>query len=152
GDGETAMREGLALWNEMHYRLFAPLTGTLLAECEAEAGRAEVGLATLDDGALDLDGVAHIDRADLHSERQRHRLDDAELGDCRRICGITKDCHTRYIRSDLFEQLQPLPTHAVFGNHETGDVATRSRQTADDAGADWIADDRKDDRHAAGKE
>src|SRR5262245_23960133 len=91
------------------------------------------------------------DRADLHSEGQRHRLDDAELGDCRRIRGITKDCHTRYIRSDLFEQLQPFPTHAVFGNHETGDVATRSRQTADDAGADWIADDRKDDRHAAGR-
>ena len=40
------MREGLALWNEMHYRLFTPLTGTLVAECEAEAGRAEVGLAT----------------------------------------------------------------------------------------------------------
>ena len=43
------MREGLALWNEMHYRLFAPLTGTLLAEREAEAGRVEVGLATLDE-------------------------------------------------------------------------------------------------------
>jgi predicted ATPase len=43
------MREGLALWNEMHYRLFAPLNGTLLAEREAEAGRVEVGLATLDE-------------------------------------------------------------------------------------------------------
>jgi predicted ATPase len=32
----------------MDYRLFAPLTGTLLAEREAEAGRVEVGLATLD--------------------------------------------------------------------------------------------------------
>ena len=47
GDGEAKMREGLALWNEMDYRLFAPLTCTLLAEREAEAGRAEVGLATL---------------------------------------------------------------------------------------------------------
>jgi class 3 adenylate cyclase/predicted ATPase/ABC-type transport system involved in cytochrome c biogenesis ATPase subunit len=46
--GETGMREGLALWNEMDYRLFAPLTGTLLAEREAEAGRVEVGLTTLD--------------------------------------------------------------------------------------------------------
>jgi len=42
------MREGLGLWNEMQYRLFAPLTGTLLAEREAEAGRVAVGLATLD--------------------------------------------------------------------------------------------------------
>jgi predicted ATPase len=48
GDGEAEMREGLALWNEMNYGLFAPLTGTLLAEREAEAGRVEFGLATLD--------------------------------------------------------------------------------------------------------
>src|SRR5262249_60588218 len=48
GEGEAAMREGLALWNEMHYRLFGPLTGTLLAEREAEVGRVEVGLASLD--------------------------------------------------------------------------------------------------------
>ncbi len=47
-DGEAGMREGLALWNEMDYRLFAPLTWTLLAEREAGAGRAEVGLTTLD--------------------------------------------------------------------------------------------------------
>jgi class 3 adenylate cyclase/predicted ATPase len=48
GNGSEEMREGLALWNEMDYRLFAPLTGTLLAEREAEAGRVEAGLATLD--------------------------------------------------------------------------------------------------------
>jgi len=48
GDGEAGMRQGLGLWNEMDYRLFAPLTGTLLAEREAEAGRVEVALATLD--------------------------------------------------------------------------------------------------------
>jgi predicted ATPase len=48
GDGEAEMREGLGLWNEMQYRLFAPLTGALLAEGEAEARRVELGLATLD--------------------------------------------------------------------------------------------------------
>ena len=48
GAGEAEMRQGLALWNEMHYRLFAPLTSTLLAEREAEAGRVEAGLAALD--------------------------------------------------------------------------------------------------------
>src|SRR5215510_12107025 len=47
-DGEARMRQGLALWNEMDYLLFAPLTGTLLAEREAEAGRIEVALAALD--------------------------------------------------------------------------------------------------------
>jgi len=32
----------------MYFRLFAPLTGTLLAEREGEAGRVEIGLTTLD--------------------------------------------------------------------------------------------------------
>jgi class 3 adenylate cyclase/tetratricopeptide (TPR) repeat protein len=70
GDGEAAMREGLALWNEMHYRLFAPLTGTLLAECEAEAGRAEVGLATLDAqlAAIEQTGERWFD-AEVHRVR-----------------------------------------------------------------------------------
>jgi predicted ATPase len=38
----------LTLFNEMHYRLFAPLAATLLAEREAQAGRVEAALATLD--------------------------------------------------------------------------------------------------------
>src|SRR5262244_3190483 len=42
------MCEGLALSNEMYFRLFAPLMETLLAEREAEAGRVEIGLTTLD--------------------------------------------------------------------------------------------------------
>jgi class 3 adenylate cyclase/predicted ATPase len=46
--GEARMREGLARLNEMDYRLFAPLTGTLLAEREAEMGRVESGLAAMD--------------------------------------------------------------------------------------------------------
>ena len=46
GNGESPMREGLGLWDEMQYRLFAPLTGTLLAEREAEAGRVEAGLVS----------------------------------------------------------------------------------------------------------
>jgi class 3 adenylate cyclase/tetratricopeptide (TPR) repeat protein len=48
GVGRAEMCEGLALSNEMHFRLFAPLTGTLLAEREGEAGRVEIGLTTLD--------------------------------------------------------------------------------------------------------
>jgi predicted ATPase len=70
GDGEAEMREGLALWNEMDYRLFAPLTGTLLAEREAEAGRAEVGLATLDAqlAAVEQTGQRWFD-AEMHRVR-----------------------------------------------------------------------------------
>jgi class 3 adenylate cyclase/predicted ATPase len=70
GDGEAGMREGLALWNEMDYRLFAPLTATLLAEREAEAGRAEVGLATLDEqlAAVEQTGQRWFD-AEMHRVR-----------------------------------------------------------------------------------
>jgi class 3 adenylate cyclase/tetratricopeptide (TPR) repeat protein len=69
-DGETEMREGLALLNEMHYRLFTPLTGTLLAEREAEAGRVEVGLATLDTqlAAIEQTGEHWFD-AEVHRAR-----------------------------------------------------------------------------------
>jgi tetratricopeptide (TPR) repeat protein len=48
GVGRAEMCDGLALSNEMYFRVFAPLTGTLLAEREAEAGRVEIGLTTLD--------------------------------------------------------------------------------------------------------
>ena len=70
GDGKAGMREGLALWNEMDYRLFAPLTGTLLAEREAEAGRVEVGLATLDAqlAAIEQTGERWFD-AEVHRVR-----------------------------------------------------------------------------------
>jgi class 3 adenylate cyclase/predicted ATPase/ABC-type transport system involved in cytochrome c biogenesis ATPase subunit len=70
GDGEAGMRQGLALWNEMYYRLFAPLTGTLLAEREAEAGRVEAALATLDAqlAAIEQTGQHWFD-AEVHRAR-----------------------------------------------------------------------------------
>ena len=93
GDGEAAMREGLALWNEMHYRLFAPLTGTLLAECEAEAGRAEVGLATLDaqlaaieqTGERWFDAEVHRVRGELLLKQRRPDVAAAEAAFMRAI-------------------------------------------------------------------
>jgi predicted ATPase len=50
GDRETeaGMREGLALLRDVDFRIWVPHFGTLLAELEAEAGRVETGLATLD--------------------------------------------------------------------------------------------------------
>ena len=53
------------------------------------------------DGALDLAGVAHVDRVDLHPERRRHGLDDAELADPGGYGGIPKDRHARHARRDL---------------------------------------------------
>jgi class 3 adenylate cyclase/predicted ATPase len=69
-DGEAGMREGLALWNEMHYSLFAPLNESLLAEREAEAGRVEVALATLD---AQLAAIDQSGQRWLEAEVQRVR-------------------------------------------------------------------------------
>jgi len=69
-DGEAGMRKGLALWNEMDFRLFAPLTETLLAEREAEAGRVEAGLATLD---AQLAAIEKTGQRWFHAEVHRVR-------------------------------------------------------------------------------
>ena len=49
------------------------------------------------------------------------------------------------------KQLQPFPAHAVFGSHEAGGIAARSRQAVDEAGADRIAGDWEHDRDGAGR-
>src|SRR5439155_18905702 len=55
------------------------------------------------DGALDLGRIADVDRDDLHPERRRHGLDDAELGGSGRYGGVSENCHWRYTRRDLLE-------------------------------------------------
>ena len=66
------------------------------------------------DGALDLAGVAHADRAHLHPERRRHRLDRGELANPGGYGSITKDRRSHHTRRDLFEQFQPFPAQAKF--------------------------------------
>src|SRR5262245_60946091 len=104
------------------------------------------------DGALDLTGVAHIDRGYLHPERRRQGLDDAELGGTAWYGGIPKDRHTHHARRDLLEQFQPFPADAVFEIHETGDVATGAGQAVDEACTDRIGNNRKHDRYSAGQQ
>jgi predicted ATPase len=102
GDGEPEMREGLALWNEMYYRLFAPLTATLLAEREAEAGRVEVGLATLDaqlaaieqTGERWFDAEVHRVRGELLLKQRRPDVAAAE-GALMRAIEIARSQQTR---------------------------------------------------------
>ena len=96
------MRDGLALWNEMHYRLFAPLTETLLAEREAEAGRVEVGLATLDEqiAAIEqteerwFDAEVHRVRGELLLKLRRPDVAAAESAFMRAIA-IARSQQTR---------------------------------------------------------
>jgi class 3 adenylate cyclase/predicted ATPase len=69
-DGEAGMREGLALLAEAGEKLFEPLFATLLAEVEADSGRADVGLATLEAQlvALELSGQRWFE-AEMHRVR-----------------------------------------------------------------------------------
>jgi predicted ATPase len=69
-DGEAGMREGLALLVEAGEKLFEPLFATLLAEVEADSGRPDVGLATLEAQlvALELSGQRWFE-AEMHRMR-----------------------------------------------------------------------------------
>jgi hypothetical protein len=103
------------------------------------------------DGALDLTGVADVDRADLDPDRGRHRLNCTELAKPRRNGRIPKHQRARHGRRDLFEQRQPLSRQAEFERQEAGDVAARPREVVDKAGAHRIWDDREYDRHGTGR-
>jgi hypothetical protein len=74
-----------------------------------------------------IGGAADIDRVDIHPERRRHGLDDAELDGADGYGGIPKDRHARHTGCDLLEQFQPFPAQAVFIRHESGGVAAGPR-------------------------
>ena len=103
------------------------------------------------DVALDLTGVAHVDRSYLDPKRRRHGLDGAELANPDGYGGVPDDCYPLYSRRDLLEQLQPFPADAEFERDEPGGVAARPRQTINETGADRIDDNREHDRYGAGR-
>ena len=96
---------------------------------QSRSGR-HCGLREGRDGALDLVGVAHVDRGYVHPERRRHGLDCGELADPGGYGWVSKDRHSRHARRDLFEQLQPFPAEAVFERRKAGGVAARPRQAS----------------------
>ena len=72
------------------------------------------------DGAFDLTGIAHVDRAHLHPQEWSHGLDGAELSAPRSYAGIAKNRRARRVGCDLPEQFRPLPAHAVLERGEAG--------------------------------
>src|SRR5262249_24894852 len=99
------------------------------------------------DGAVDVAGIVHINRAQFHPKRGCHRLNCPEL---RRASGyprISKDCHSRYTRVNLFEQLQPFAAEGEFECGEASNVRTGAPQALDKARADGISDNRKHNRN-----
>ena len=103
------------------------------------------------DGALDLGGIAQVDRAHVHADPRRRRLDHRELADPGRVGGITKDRCPRHAWRDLLEQFQPFAAQTVFQHQKAGRVAARPRQTFDEPGADRIRDNCEYDRYGAGR-
>src|SRR5262249_49227515 len=86
------------------------------------------------DGTLDLAGVAHVDRVDPPLGRGRQGWDGGNWVGSAAWGGFPKNRRSRYAGRDLLEQLQPFPTYAVFGRHETGGIAARPRQARHETG------------------
>src|SRR4029078_2883256 len=95
---------------------------------------AAVQLREARDVALDLAGIAQVDRAQFHPERLRRRLDRAELPGPRRPEGFPQHRGTPDVVRPFLEQLQPFAADRIFEIGEARDVAARTRQVADVAG------------------
>jgi predicted ATPase len=122
-EGETGMREGLARLGEMHIHLFEPLTGTLLAEAEAEAGCLEGGLGTLDtqivaieqSGQHWFDAEVHRVRGELLLRREQPDPAAAEMAFIRAI-EIARTQKTRTF--ELRAALSLARLHQTRGRHQ----------------------------------
>jgi hypothetical protein len=57
------------------------------------------------DVALNLNGVANIERTHFNPERRPERLDGTKLPDPLGYTGVTQDSHTLHGRRDFFKQL-----------------------------------------------
>src|SRR5215212_10104251 len=87
-------------------------------------------------GALDFGGVAHVNRAQFHGERRRHRLNGCKLTDPGRYCGIANNRSPRYAWGDLLEQFQPFAADAVFKLSKSGCISPGPRKAINKARAD----------------
>jgi hypothetical protein len=94
-------------------------------------------------------GIAHINWNYVHAERRPHGRNGGKLPDSDGNDGVANDRSPRHARRDLLEQLQPFAADAIFEREKAGDVAARSRQSVDEAGADRIGNYREHDRHGA---
>jgi hypothetical protein len=103
------------------------------------------------DGTFDHTAFAQVDRVYLHSEQWGHSLDYGERSGSGALGGIPKDRHSRNSGRNILEQPQVFPVRTVFVGHEPGHVAAGPRQALDVPRADWIGDDRKHYRYAAGQ-
>src|SRR5450631_695438 len=108
------------------------------------------GTSECRDSALDLVRIAYAYRSNIHPNRGCNRLDHCKLADPGGCRGIPKDGYTLHIGRELFEQLQPFSTQAIFELHKAGGVAARSRQAFDEAGTNRVDNGSEDHRNCVG--
>src|SRR5262249_28285657 len=92
------------------------------------------------DRALDLAGLARVDRSQFYPKRRRHRLDRAHLTELRGRSRVADHRRSRRAGRDFFEQLQPFSADAIFEHGEPGRIATGARQAFNEAGTDRVDD------------
>src|SRR5215468_5331178 len=108
------------------------------------------GARQIRDAALDLAGIARVERTNLHAQERSHRLNRAQLpapgGDAR----VANNRRAAHAGRNLLEQLEPFAAHAVYDARKSGRVAARPRQARDEAAADRIAGIHEHDREGTG--
>src|SRR5450759_3004332 len=102
------------------------------------------------DAPLDFPFVAHVDGSHFQALRWGHSLNNGELTNPGRYCGIPKNCRSRDTRCDLLEQVRPFSTQTGFEQHKAGHVTTGPRQTLDEAGTNRIDNDCEYNWHCTG--
>src|SRR5262245_50425430 len=103
------------------------------------------------DGPFDFASIRQIHRSDLDTERWCYPLHGAELAECNGCCWIADNRHALQAGPQLFEELQPFSTYAIFEIGKTGGVSTGTRQAVNEACTDRIGNNRKHDRYSAGR-
>src|SRR5262245_30373126 len=101
------------------------------------------------DRPLDLAGIAHVDCAQLYAQGRRRSLDYAELTRSGRNGRFSNDRDPRHAGRNLFEQLQPFRSDAVFEHDKSGGIAARPREAIDVTGTDRVGNSREHDGNAA---
>src|SRR5215471_12236064 len=101
--------------------------------------------------ALNLGGVAQVDRNHLNPERWCHSLGSGPLTDPSADGGVANNgysCHGRY---DLFKQFQPFRADPIIKQREARGIAARPSQAVDKTCTNRIRHMHEDDWDVAGR-
>ena len=98
---------------------------------------------------FDFVGVVYTERGDLDPQSRRRGLCGSQEPRVGRCLRMQNDCHVFHSGCHLLKCLQPFAPHLGFKIRETGDVASRMRETFDDPPTDWVRNLQEHNRLAA---